>query len=320
MADISKEIEALENAKYGKEVRGALVSLAKKNNEVSESTEESEKRRAAAEKNRVEEEQKRNSAEETRQTNTGAAINRCNTATDRANKAAQAVEDAIEGEGFVTEEEKGKAGGVASLDSAGKVPSEQMADIGKLATFFSQASVRDNLKSGEKLNEILGKIMKWFADLKLHAFETPVQNFTTNVAGKALDAIMGKKLKDEIDKIENSLTDNLNQNRIELTNSSYYPDAICYRSGQIVYMKCSGTLEKEVPANAPYVIGIESMMPEAFRPNVNIVTYPNISLGGKNIKVEILTSGRVIFTSPEKLQVGFGLNMHFTYMTGKSNF
>ena len=62
------------------------------------------------------------------------------------------------------------------------------------------------------------------------------------------------------------------------------------------------------------------MMPEAFRPNANIVAYPNISFGGKNIKVEILTSGRVIFTSPEELPVGFGLNMHFTYMTGKSNF
>ena len=205
MADISKEIEALENAKYGKEVRGALVSLAKKNNEVSESTEESEKRRAAAEKNRVEEEQKRNSAEETRQTNTGAAINRCNTATDRANKAAQVVEDAIEGKGFVTEGEKGEAGGVASLDSTGKVPSEQMADIGKLATLFNQASARDNLKSGEKLNEILGKIMKWFADLKPYAFAAPVNNLTGTNPDLALAATQGKEIKKQIDALNSAL-------------------------------------------------------------------------------------------------------------------
>lgn len=113
---------------------------------------------------------------------------------------------------------------------------------------------------------------------------------------------------------------NFNQNRTELTNSSYYPDVVVYRSGQVVYMKCAGTLSKGVPADAAYVVGVESMMPEAFRPNANIVAYPNISFGGKNIKVEILTSGRVIFTSPEELPVGFGLNMHFTYMTGKSNF
>ena len=88
----------------------------------------------------------------------------------------------------------------------------------------------------------------------------------------------------------------------------------------MVYIKCAGTLEKEVPADAPYVVGLESMMPEKYRPNANIVAYPNISLGGKQIKLEIMTTGRVIFTSPEKLPVGFGLNMHFVYATGKSNF
>ena len=60
--------------------------------------------------------------------------------------------------------------------------------------------------------------------------------------------------KQSVDNLNTKLKDNLNQNRIELTNSSYYPTAICYRSGQAVYMKCAGTLTKEVPANAPYVI------------------------------------------------------------------
>lgn len=123
-----------------------------------------------------------------------------------------------------------------------------------------------------------------------------------------------------IDSLNSALKDNLNQNRIELTNSSYYPDAICYRSGQAVYIKCAGTIEKTVPADSPLVVGIESMMPEEFRPNANIVAYPNISLGGKQIKLEITTTGRVIFTSAEQLNVGFGINLHFSYMTGKSNF
>ena len=43
MADISKEIEKLKHAVYGEEVRGSLVSLAEKNNEVSEATEAAEK-------------------------------------------------------------------------------------------------------------------------------------------------------------------------------------------------------------------------------------------------------------------------------------
>lgn len=126
--------------------------------------------------------------------------------------------------------------------------------------------------------------------------------------------------KTSVDNLNTKLKDNLNQNRIELTNSSYYPTAICYRSGQMVYMKCAGTLTKQVPADAGYVIGLENMMPEEFRPNQDITAYPNISYAGKNIKVEIKTTGRVIFTTPEALPVGFGLNLHLVYATGKSNF
>ena len=73
------------------------------------------------------------------------------------------------------------------------------------AISFQQASNRQNIASGEKFGIILGKIMKWFADLKAHAFEAPVQNLTTNVAGKALDATQGKILKDEMDALNSAL-------------------------------------------------------------------------------------------------------------------
>ena len=72
------------------------------------------------------------------------------------------------------------------------------------AITFQQAAKRQNIASGEKFGTILGKIMKWFADLKAHAFEAPVQNLTTNVAGKALDATQGKKIQDEIDALNSS--------------------------------------------------------------------------------------------------------------------
>lgn len=157
-------------------------------------------------------------------------------------------------------------------------------------------------------------------EFKDHAFSDPVNALTGTNPLLSLAAPQGRALDQKIDAINSALEDNFNQNRVELTNSSFYPTAVCYRSGQMVYMKCAGTLEKEVPADAPYVIGVESMMTEKYRPNANIVAYPNISLGGKQIKLEITTTGRVIFTSPEKLPVGFGLNMHFVYATGKSNF
>lgn len=61
---------------------------------------------------------------------------------------------------------------------------------------FSQASARSNLTTGEKLSASLGKIMKWFADLKDGAFHTVANNLVTTAPGYALDARMGKLLYD----------------------------------------------------------------------------------------------------------------------------
>ena len=89
MADISKEIEKLKHAVYGEEVRGSLVSLAEKNNEVSEATEAAEKKRVTAEtgrvnaeKNRVSQETARKNAETAR---AGAESTRANQETARKN-------------------------------------------------------------------------------------------------------------------------------------------------------------------------------------------------------------------------------------------
>ena len=137
---------------------------------------------------------------------------------------------------------------------------------------------------------------------KFNAFDTAVRSLISSVRDEILGILRGE----------------LNQNRIELTNSSYYPTTVGYRSGQVVYLKCAGTLVKDVPANGGYVVALT--MPAAYCPNVNLTLYPNIANTGKNIKVDIETNGKVTFTSPEKLVAGFGINIHLTYMTGKSNF
>ena len=43
-------------------------------------------------------------------------------------------------------------------------------DASDVTAAFTQASTRANLTSGEKLKISLGKLMKWFADLKTVAF------------------------------------------------------------------------------------------------------------------------------------------------------
>lgn len=62
---------------------------------------------------------------------------------------------------------------------------------------FTQATTRANIASNEKLNVMLGKIAKWFADLKTAAFRNVANNLTTSAAGSSvLDAYQGKVLND----------------------------------------------------------------------------------------------------------------------------
>lgn len=70
---------------------------------------------------------------------------------------------------------------------------------------FTQAATRENIKSGENLKTVLGKISKWLADLKAAAFCTVVNNATTTVENTVLDGRMGKKLQENIDEINSNL-------------------------------------------------------------------------------------------------------------------
>lgn len=64
---------------------------------------------------------------------------------------------------------------------------------------FTEAGTRANINSTESLKTILGKIKKYFTDLKAHAFNAPANNLTTTQEGYALDARQGKALKDQFD-------------------------------------------------------------------------------------------------------------------------
>jgi hypothetical protein len=189
--------------------------------------------RASAEKARETAETNRINAENKRQTDTAAAINNCNTATDRANKAAQDAEDVVAGHGFIPSSEKGAAGGVATLDSAGKMPDSQMPDIGELTPTFTQASARANLTSGEKLKISLGKIMKWFADLKAHAFADPVNNLIETDAAYPLAAPQGKILDGKITSlIQNTITKSMLSNQQTNSTNKVPTSALVYTMQQ----------------------------------------------------------------------------------------
>jgi len=72
---------------------------------------------------------------------------------------------------------------------------------------FNEAAARENINSGESLSTIMGKVKKWFADLKNAAFHTVANNYTTTVEGYVLDARLGPAIKEKMD-----LADTINTN------------------------------------------------------------------------------------------------------------
>lgn len=89
---------------------------------------------------------------------------------------------------------------------------------------FTMASTRENIKSNESFKTVLGKVAKFFNDLKAHAFENPIQNLTTTVAGKTLDATMGKTLGDRLTAVETRVQNHFDRTGAECSNGGYASD------------------------------------------------------------------------------------------------
>lgn len=66
---------------------------------------------------------------------------------------------------------------------------------------FEEAAERENIVSEEKLSVIMGKIRKWFADLRESAFCSVANNLVTMLPGSVLDARQGKLLNERISRL-----------------------------------------------------------------------------------------------------------------------
>ena len=120
------------------------------------------------------------------------------------------------------------------------------------AVEFTQAATRENIVSGESLSTIMGKVKKWFADLKDAAFHAVAYNYTTQNAGYVLDARLGPAIKEKMD-LADSLKSGLTYVDYTVTTSSeqyqglYYADTdIASNLGTVV-----GIYMRGVSANKP---------------------------------------------------------------------
>lgn len=168
----------------------------------------------------------------------------------------KALEDAI-----------GKKANQSEMESLLNTKLEKTGDAASATVTFSQASTRENIASKETLATILGKAMKWFADLANGAATTLlgtnltenralVSNSSGKVAASAVTATELGYLDGATDNIQNQI-DSLNSNlaRIEskitskrVTSSNNLDDIV----DNGVYW-CSSD---DVPKNCPYTIAV----------------------------------------------------------------
>lgn len=72
-----------------------------------------------------------------------------------------------------------------------------------------------------------------------------------------------------------------------LVNSTYYPTSSIYRCDQMVYLRCSGYTNKEIPANAELVINVSFSnedMGNLLCPLSSYIIYTPISYTAINFK------------------------------------
>ena len=86
-----------------------------------------------------------------------------------------------------------------TIDSALHDAADAAGDASQSYVFASAAANRTNIESGDTFAILVGKIMKWFNDLKDGAFSTVANNDTTTSSGYVADARIVKTHGDEID-------------------------------------------------------------------------------------------------------------------------
>lgn len=128
------------------------------------------------------------------------------------------------------------------LDTEVAKKMDKTGDASNAVAKFSQAGSRTNLTSGEKLSLSLGKVMKWFADLKTVAFSGSysdlsgkpsipsgtaascgvANNDTTTASGFVADARIVKIHGDEIDKVNQNLAQGQIEFDVDATGKGFY--------------------------------------------------------------------------------------------------
>lgn len=88
---------------------------------------------------------------------------------------------------------------------------DKTGNAGSTTVEFEESGIRENVETGETMAIIIGKIAKWFKDLKSGAFAEVANDLVTTVEGKVLDARQGKVLEEKITDLNSKMTETIKE-------------------------------------------------------------------------------------------------------------
>lgn len=134
------------------------------------------------------------------------ALEAAETATAEAGKATKAASNA-NGKAEAANTAAGKANTAADRAEKAAEHAEGLVlgDISEKTVTFEMAAERAGVEAGDSLAVAFGKLAKYCADLKPHAFAAPVNNLTGTNPDLALAATQGREIKKQIDTLNSSL-------------------------------------------------------------------------------------------------------------------
>lgn len=111
---------------------------------------------------------------------------------------------------------------------------DKTGNAGSTTVEFEESGIRENVETGETMAIIIGKIAKWFKDLKSGAFAEVANDLVTTVEGKVLDARQGKVLEEKITDLNSKLSNKVNAPRLSVNAETLTGE---YFAGKPVYAK-----------------------------------------------------------------------------------
>lgn len=174
---------------------------------------------------------------------------------------------------------------------------------------FSEASTRTNINSGESLKTILGKIKKFFTDLKPHAFTDPVNNLTGTDSKLPLAAPQGKALKEEVDKLNSALASGENLSAYVEANYGWELRRISFmKVGKLIILNFFAYAESYSPDTEYTVLNLS--LPSNYRPPVDIIGFSGIMSNGdwsnaQACAVRVDIDNKIKVTTPPEKTTGY---------------